>query len=961
MPEIIASTYEKLGYVGAGGGGNVFLARHMRLNKLVVLKADKRKITASPELLRREVDVLKNISHPYIPKVYDYFAENDTVYTVMDYIEGESLDKPLKNGVRFSQPQIIEWAKELLEALKYLHSPIHGNPPKGYVHSDIKPANLMVTPLKTICLIDFNIALALGEENLVGASLGYASPEHYGLDYSTGFTSLKSSKHDSRFSSGRSKNTADPDATVLMEENIGTASKSSSTKKIVPDVRSDIYSTGATLYHLISGIRPAADALEIVPLSDKVFNPQLAAIINKAMNPNPDLRYQTAEEMLYDLEHLHENDPRVKKQKKALKIFEGCMAAMLAIGLFSSFVGLRRIQQKDNSLKLAEYSVNETAKGNMDMAVKYALDALPENGSLFAPKSVPQAQSALTEALQVYDLSDSFRPQGLAELPSAPQSLVISPDGKTFACICSGQGLIYDTDTEEMIDSFPVFQSALSDIKYIDSNRIAYAGEEGLTVYSISEKTRIWSGKPATAICVSRDGSTVAGIFKEEAKGTVYDAETGEEKGSVDFDGKKQSTVFNDGFVNPRNNLYSLNKDGTMLAASFDDGTLSVYRVGQEELFTLEKTDYIHFEGGFYENYLAFAAVNSTGSIFAVLDCGSGDMIDSAANIRLSSDADEDGIYLQNEELLVKVDPKTGEQTPLAHAPQSILKYSRDKNYAVAATKEGVYFYGDGGILLSHFDISNQNETADFVQVKDGYAVIGSQNSNLVRIMKYVSHEEAEVLEYDRESVHDEARISADKSRVILFSYDEFSVYNTEGGLVTRVAVPDSDKVYDQQLVRENGSSRLEITYYSGKVSVYSGDDGSLMGETMEEPPDKNIEDVFYTDRYKIVSPLQGAPVVYDKNSGQEITRLDEDAYLTYLTQQGEYIIAQYVKTNDEFYGVLMNENLEALARLPNLCDVYDNELYFDYKTGNLRKTHIYTLDELTELAREIQKGDVNK
>ena len=227
--------------------------------------------------------------------------------------------------------------------------------------------------------------------------------------------------------------------------------------------------------------------------------------------------------------------------------------------------------------------------------------------------------------------------------------------------------------------------------------------------------------------------------------------------------------------------------------------------------------------------------------------------------------------------------------------------------------------------------------------------------------MKYVSHEEAEVLEYDRESVHDEARISADKSRVILFSYDEFSVYNTEGGLVTRVAVPDSDKVYDQQLVREKVSSRLEITYYSGKVSVYSGDDGSLMGETMEEPPDKNIEDVFYTDRYKIVSPLHGAPVVYDKNSGQEITRLDEDAYLTYLTQQGEYIIAQYVKTNDEFYGVLMNENLEALARLPNLCDVYDNELYFDYKTGNLRKTHIYTLDELTELAREIQKGDVNK
>ncbi len=69
MSEIIASTYELMEKIGAGGGGVVYLAHHLRLNKRVILKADKRKITTRPDLLRREVDVLKDLSHPYIPQV----------------------------------------------------------------------------------------------------------------------------------------------------------------------------------------------------------------------------------------------------------------------------------------------------------------------------------------------------------------------------------------------------------------------------------------------------------------------------------------------------------------------------------------------------------------------------------------------------------------------------------------------------------------------------------------------------------------------------------------------------------------------------------------------------------------------------------------------------------------------------------------------------------------------------
>ena len=346
MSTIIASMYELIEKIGSGGGGNVYLANHLRLGKKVVLKADKREIATCPELLRREVDFLKNLSHPYIPLVYDFFVENETIYTVMDFIEGESLDKPLKRGETFSQPQVIKWAKQLLKALCYLHSPIHGEPPHGYVHSDIKPANIMRTPHNDICLIDFNIALALGEENVVGRSAGYSSPEHYGLDYS--------SLSDDTIN-------IDNDQTVtLLDETttitLSNRNSSISMKKIIPDVRSDIYSVGATLYHLLSGQRPEKNAKKVIPLSEKKFNHQIVKIITKAMNPNPDLRYQTADEMLNDFCKLHENDSRTIQLKRNNKIAIVFIVISLVIGLSTTFIGLKRMQIIESWFKFSQYA-----------------------------------------------------------------------------------------------------------------------------------------------------------------------------------------------------------------------------------------------------------------------------------------------------------------------------------------------------------------------------------------------------------------------------------------------------------------------------------------------------------------------------------------------------------------------------------------------------------------------------
>ncbi len=175
MASVIADIYEIQEEIGAGGGGIVYRGRHQRLDKQIVLKADKRTLDTKAETLRREVDMLKGLSHTYIPQVYDFVQENGVVYTVMDFIDGESLDHVLKRGQALSQPQVIRWACQLLEALVYLH----GRPPHGILHGDIKPANIMLRPNGDICLIDYNIALALGEDGAVraGFSRGYASPE----------------------------------------------------------------------------------------------------------------------------------------------------------------------------------------------------------------------------------------------------------------------------------------------------------------------------------------------------------------------------------------------------------------------------------------------------------------------------------------------------------------------------------------------------------------------------------------------------------------------------------------------------------------------------------------------------------------------------------------------------------------------------------------------------------------
>lgn len=949
MPKVIASTYKIVKKIGSGGGGNVYLAEHLRLGKMVVLKADKRKLSTRPELLRREVDVLKDLRHAYIPKVYDFFVEDNVVYTAMDFIEGESLDKPLKRGERFSQPQVIAWAKQLLEALCYLHSPIHGDPSKGYVHSDIKPANLMRTPQNDICLIDFNIALALGEENIVGRSAGYASPEHYGLDYS---------KIDGSYINHESESEAETETEEGRAETVTISEFKSKTvyKKIVPDVRSDIYSVGATLYHLLSGKRPAKFAVDVIPLSDKEFSPQIVEIISKAMNPNPNLRYQTADEMLNAFLHLKKNDPRTKRWKRRNVICSSVITVFLCVGIMLAFIGLKRMQAKENDLKLAEYSENAFEYGDIDLAIKYALDAAREESKLITPETSPEAQKALTDALEVYDLADGFKKSGVVKLEKNPLYLKISPDGMTAACIYENEIAIIAPETMEIITVLQTVDSALAEVEYLNSDTIVYAGEKGISVYSITREKELWTGEPATAISVSSDGSTVAAIYKNNGHAVIYDALTGTSINEIDFNGRTQSvSMASDDFANPYNNVFAINEDGSLLAVSFSDGSLSIFDLQKEnsELKLLdEASGYTYFEGDFSADYFAFSASDAENSIFAIID---GKRKKQSFGLEsensFHTQTDENNIYVQIKNVLVKIDPISGEQTPLVTTDEIIQQFVVEDMYSVIATQDKIQVYDSKAALVNEF---TEIEEAQLLQMSGNIILSARIDAPVIHIMKYKDNSKAEVTKYDSAFGHDEARISKDEKTVMLFSYKQFSIWDMDGNVITKTELPDPEQIYDQQFIRDEEKSCLEVFYNDGRIMTYDAGSGELLSESLSELPDMTLNEEFHTEDFRVEAPLHGTPQVYVAGTDKKIGELKEDAYLTYITQVNDKLIAQYINADGFRYGILWDSNCKMLAYLPYLSDIKDNELYFDYYTaGTIRKSDIYDLDTLIKMGEE--------
>ena len=324
----LPDVYEIFEELGHGGGGTVFKAYHKNLRKTVVIK----KLHAGAgdeEMQRTEADILKNLHHQYLPQVYDYFTAGGTGYTVMDFIEGESIQQKLDRGVKFSEKQVLKYARQITEALDYLHSqkiPI--------IHGDIKPDNIMVTPEDNICLIDFNISGVSrdGKAYTFGYTPGYSAPEQYAA-----FKRIKS-------------------LMAKQQTDVATSAKSAFelSEGIAIDKRSDIYSLGATLYRMYCGKK--YDPQEDTVLKGSVSE-GFVYILNKSLQTDPAKRFQDAGELKKTLFNLHKKNSTYKRLvfiQTLVQVFLIC-TALAGAGLI---VTGRDTLEKEKQEKYSNYIID---------------------------------------------------------------------------------------------------------------------------------------------------------------------------------------------------------------------------------------------------------------------------------------------------------------------------------------------------------------------------------------------------------------------------------------------------------------------------------------------------------------------------------------------------------------------------------------------------------------------------
>lgn len=303
---VLGNTYQIIKEIGAGGGGVVYKARHLRLETEVVVKQIRDEVRGKIQS-RQEADVLKKLKHPYLPRVYDFIETPEAVYTVMDFIPGTSLEDALKQYGRFPQKQVLQWAQELGEAVAYLHSQ---TPP--IIHSDIKPANIILTPEGHICLIDFNISIAIDSaaKATLGISKGYSSPEQY--------RDVKQVQ-------------------TYMTTGIGQVT-------ISIDRRSDIYSLGCVLYHLLSGSPPDLNFNTRLPAGDiPGVSEGFGLIIDKMTAYEPAERYQTGMEYLDAVRYCYKLDARYIVHKRKERALFACSLVLFFAGSVLLGSGIRQI------------------------------------------------------------------------------------------------------------------------------------------------------------------------------------------------------------------------------------------------------------------------------------------------------------------------------------------------------------------------------------------------------------------------------------------------------------------------------------------------------------------------------------------------------------------------------------------------------------------------------------------
>lgn len=275
--DVINGKYEILKEIGHGGMSTVYLAMDKNLNKQWAVKEIRKNGNDANDLsvvnsLQAEADLMKKLDHPALPRIVDIINDAETICIIMDYIEGETLEKIISEYGAQPEETVIGWAMQLCDALQYLHSQ---KPP--IIYRDMKPANVMLNPEGNLKVIDFGIAREYKEKSLADTTTlgtrGYCPPEQYGKQ---------------------------------------------------TDARSDIYALGMTMHHLLTGQDPRLPGYEYASIRQyrSELSGSLERIVDKCVAIDPENRYQSCSELMYALQNReHDEEQYIRKQKRKLCSF----------------------------------------------------------------------------------------------------------------------------------------------------------------------------------------------------------------------------------------------------------------------------------------------------------------------------------------------------------------------------------------------------------------------------------------------------------------------------------------------------------------------------------------------------------------------------------------------------------------------------------------------------------------
>ncbi len=392
---VLGPDYDQMRPMSSGGLGELFRAHKRGLDVEVVVKRVKAQFKDAGNETR-EANILKNLRHQYLPRIYDIiYAPDGYIYTVMDYIPGRNLQEFVEERGAVSQKQCLLWLRQLCSVVEYLHNQ---KPP--VIHCDIKPQNIMITPEGNICLIDFNTSLIFSdvEMNAIGVTHGYAAPEQYNL----------ARKYIARM----------PEETRVRWS--GWSAAASRFGKI--STRTDLYAIGAVAYFMLTGFVPAHSLSEVIPLSqyDIRITDALRAVIERSMSPLSQDRYPSAAAMSDALGNtaLKKADRRYRAWKRGCQLTAVAIGSALMVSAFCVWLGfdMKSRDRRGQYMELIKLADSQIAALDYDGGLATLTDAIAMDGKridayirastvLYRTGKYSECEDLLSEITFVYDES----------------------------------------------------------------------------------------------------------------------------------------------------------------------------------------------------------------------------------------------------------------------------------------------------------------------------------------------------------------------------------------------------------------------------------------------------------------------------------------------------------------------------------------------------------------------------